>query len=188
MTAIASVILGISALMQVPLTVVLLVSMNGENAEGALGRHLRSLAGNPVLIALVIGMAIGGFELGVPTATATALDWVGALALPLALVCVGASLHVDSTTIDRGATASVVALKLGCMPAIAWVVLTLLGVNAATFTAGIVMLGTPTAVSTYVFATELGGDAEFASLNVFVTTVASVASLTLLIELVGAVA
>jgi len=187
-TAIASVILGIGALMQVPLTVVLLVSMNGENAEGALGRHLRSLAGNPVLIALVIGMAIGGFELGVPTATATALDWVGALALPLALLCVGASLHVDSTTIDRGATASVVALKLGCMPAIAWVVLTLLGVNAATFTAGIVMLGTPTAVSTYVFATELGGDAEFASLNVFVTTVASVASLTLLIELVGAVA
>jgi len=185
-TAIASVILGIGALMQVPLTVVLLVSMNGENAEGALGRHLRSLAGNPVLIALVIGMAIGGFDLGVPTATA--LDWVGALALPLALLCVGASLHVDSTTIDRGATASVVALKLGCMPAIAWVVLTLLGVNAATFTAGIVMLGTPTAVSTYVFATELGGDAEFASLNVFVTTVASVASLTLLIELVGAVA
>ncbi|KKF39220.1 malonate transporter, partial [Halorubrum saccharovorum] len=63
-TAIASVILGIGALVQVPLTVILLVSMNGENAEGALGRHLRSLAGNPVLIALVAGMAIGGFALG----------------------------------------------------------------------------------------------------------------------------
>ncbi|EMA65591.1 AEC family transporter [Halorubrum kocurii] len=184
-TAIASVVLGIGSLVQVPLTVVLLVSMNGANAEGALGRHLRSLASNPVLIALVAGMAIGWFELGVPTAAATALDWVGSLALPLALLCVGATLQVDPATIDRGATASVVGLKVACMPAIAWGALALLGVNAATLTAGVVMLGTPTAVSTYVFATELGGDATFASLNVFVTTVASVASLTLLIELVG---
>lgn len=185
-TAIASVILGIGALVQVPLTVVLLVSMNGATAEGALGRHLRSLAGNPVLIALVAGMAIGGFQIGVPTAAATALDRVGSLALPLALLCVGATLQVDAATIDRGTTASVVALKVACMPAIAWGVLALLGADAATFTAAVVMLGTPTAVSTYVFATELGGDAEFASLNVFVTTVASVASLTVLIELVGA--
>jgi predicted permease len=184
-TAIASVILGIGALVQVPLTVILLVSMNGANAEGALGRHLKSLAGNPVLIALVAGMLIGGFELGLPTAAATALDWVRSLALPLALLCVGATLQVDPSTIDRGATASVVALKVGCMPAIAWGALSLLGVNAATFTAGVVMLGTPTAVSTYVFATELGGDPGFASLNVFVATVASVASLTVLIELVG---
>ncbi|WP_434521820.1 AEC family transporter [Halorubrum sp. AS12] len=184
-TAIASVILGIGALVQVPLTVILLVSMNGADAEGALGRHLRSLAGNPVLLALVAGMAFGWFEVGVPAAAATGLDAVGSLALPLALLCVGATLQIDAATVDRGATASVTALKVACMPAVAWAVLALLDVDAATFTAGIVMLGTPTAVSTYVFATELGGDAEFASLNVFVTTVASVASLTLLIELVS---
>jgi len=183
-TAIASVVLGIGSLVQVPVTVILLVSMNGTNAEGALGRHLRSLAGNPVLIALVAGMAIGWFELAVPTAAATGLDLAGALALPLALLCVGATLQVDPSTVDRGATASVVALKVACMPAIAWAALSLLRVDAAAFTAGVVMLGTPTAVSTYVFATELGGDAGFASLNVFVTTVASVASLTVLIELV----
>lgn len=184
-TAIASVVLGIGSLVQVPLTVILLVSMNGENAEGALGRHLRSLASNPVVLALITGMSIGWVEIGVPTTAATALGWAGSLALPLALLCVGATLQVDRAAIDRGATASVVALKVACMPAIAWATLTLLGVNAATLTAGVVMLGTPTAVSTYVFATELGGDATFASLNVFVTTVASVGSLTLLIELIA---
>jgi len=47
------------------------------------------------------------------------------------------------------------------------------------------MLGTPTAVSTFVFANELGGDREFASLNVFVTTLASVATLFVLITLVS---
>jgi len=187
-TAIASVVLGIGSLVQVPLTVLLLVSMNGETTRGAVGRHLRSLAGNPVLLALVAGMTIGWFEVGVPSPAATALGWAGSLALPLALLCVGATLQVDRAAIDRGATASVVALKVACMPAIAWAALALLGVNAATLTAGVVMLGTPTAVSTYVFATELGGDAGFASLNVFVTTVASVGSMTLLIELIAATA
>ena len=187
-TAIASVILGIGALVQVPLTVIVLVSMNEPTAEGAMGRHLRSVAGNPVLVALVAGIAVGAVDIGVPAAAATALDWAGALALPLALLCVGATLRIDPATIDRRATAAVVALKVACMPAIAWGVLAFLGVGAATLTAGVVMLGTPTAVSTYVFATELGGDAGFASLNVFVTTVASVASLTVLIEAVGTVA
>ncbi len=60
-----------------------------------------------------------------------------------------------------------------------------LAVDAATFTASIVMLGMPTAASTYVFATELGGDEEFASLNVFTTTVASIGTLFVLIVLVG---
>jgi len=50
------------------------------------------------------------------------------------------------------------------------------------------MLRTPTAVSTFVFANELGGDREFASLNVFVTTLASVATLFVLITLVRSVA
>ena len=45
------------------------------------------------------------------------------------------------------------------------------------------MLG-PTAVSTYVFAAQLDGDEEFASLNVFTTTVALIATLFVLITLV----
>jgi len=74
-------------------------------------------------------------------------------------------------------------MKILVMPALAWAVFSALAVDAATFTASIVMLGTPTAVSTFVFAGELGGDTEFASLNVFLTTLASVASLFLLIAL-----
>ncbi|GAB3414570.1 AEC family transporter [Haloparvum alkalitolerans] len=182
-TAVASVILGIGALVQVPLTVTLLSVVNGSDAN-VLG-ELAGLARNPVLIALVAGIAVGTADLAVPAAAATGLDWLGSLALPLALLCVGASLDVDAPEIDLGATGSVVAIKTLVMPAIAVAVFAGFGVDAATFTAAVLMLGMPTAVSTYVFATELGGDAEFASLNVFVTTLASVASLFVLIELVG---
>ncbi len=182
-TAVASVILGVGSLTQVPLTVIVLSTVNGADAN--LGGELASLARNPVLLALVAGVAVGSAAVTVPGTLALGLDGLGSLALPLALLCVGASLRVDAPAIDYGATGSVVALKTLCMPAIAWVAFSLLGVGAPTFTAGVVMLGTPTAVSTYVFAHELGGDAAFASLNVFVTTVASVASLFLIIALVG---
>ncbi|EMA47845.1 transporter [Halococcus saccharolyticus DSM 5350] len=69
--------------------------------------------------------------------------------------------------------------------ALAWVVFSTLAVDPAALTAGVVMFGTPTSVSTFVYTTELGGDEGFASLNVFVTTVASIGSLFVLIHLIG---
>ena len=182
-TAIASVILGIGSLTQVPITILLLVTITG--VETQLRAQLIELVKNPVLIALVLGIAFGslGFELN--STVVSGLDLLAVLALPLALLCVGATLRVDGPSIDWRATGSVVGLKLVVMPALAWIGFSALGVGAATFTAAVVMLGTPTAVSTYVFATELGGDSEFASLTVFASTVGSVGTLFVLISLVS---
>lgn len=182
-TAVASVILGVVSLVQVPLTVLILVVMN--DADAAIAGELTGLLKNPVLLSLFAGLAVGSSGVVVPGTVAVGLDAVGSLALPLALLCVGASLQVDASSVDFGATGSVIGLKVVCMPLLAWAVFSTLAVDPATFTASVVMLGTPTAVSTYVFATELGGDREFASLNVFGTTLVSVATLFVLITLVG---
>ncbi len=182
-TAIASVVLGIGSLTQVPITVLLLVMITG--VETHLRAQLAALATNPVLIALLAGIAFGSLGIGVDPTVVIGLDILAALALPLALLCVGATLRVDGPSIDWEATGSIVGLKLVVMPALAWIGFSALGVGAATFTAAVVMLGTPTAVSTYVFATELGGDSEFASLNVFASTLGSVGSLFVLISLVS---
>jgi len=181
-TAIASVVLGIGSLTQVPITVLVLVSTTG--ADTRLRSQLFELGKNPVLLALIGGIAVGSLGIGVAEPVVAVLDVLAALALPLALVCVGATLQVDAT-FDWRSTGSVIGLKLVVMPAVAWAAFSALGVGSATFTASIVMLGTPTAVSTYVFASELGGDSEFASVNVFATTVASLATLFVLIRLVS---
>lgn len=182
-TAIASVILGIGALIQVPLTVAILVVVNGT--ETSVRQQVRRLVSNPVLLALLAGMIVG--TAGVPVhATAVAgLDVLAGFALPLAVLCVGASLEVDLPSLDLRTTGAVTVLKMACMPAIAWGVFTALGADGDTFTAAVVMLAMPTAVSTYVFSSELGGDAPFASVNVFATTVASVATLLVVIALLG---
>jgi len=162
--------------------VLLLVTITG--ADTRLRAQLLELARNPVLLALLGGIAVGSLGVRLNPAVVVGLDVLAALALPLALLCVGATLQVDGPSIDLGATGAVVGLKLIVMPAIAWLAFSVLAVDASTFQAAVVMLGTPTAVSTYVFAYELGGDSEFASLNVFVTTLGSVGSLFVLISLV----
>ncbi|GAA0276758.1 AEC family transporter [Halobacterium noricense] len=179
-TAVASVVLGVGSLVQVPLTVFVLTTVS--EADASVRAELAKLAKNPVLLALVAGLVVGSVGLTVPVTATAGLDSLGTLALPIALLCVGASLEVDLPNVDVGATGSVVALKIVLMPAIAWATFSLLGVDTATFTAAVVMLSSPTAVSTYVFANELGGDEAFASLNVFLTTLVSVGTLFVLIS------
>ncbi len=53
-----------------------------------------------------------------------------------------------------------------CSAGAGWPVYSSLSMDTTALGAAVVMLGTPTAVSTYVYTTELSGDAAFASLNV----------------------
>jgi len=179
----AAVVLGIGILVQTPLTVGSLIAIN--DAEADVVDELRGVATNPVLIALIVGLGFSTAGLGVPGTVATGLGAVSELALPIALLCVGASLSVVGSDVDLGLTGSVVAMKIGLMPAVAWVVFTFLAVDATAAAAVVVMLGMPSAVSTYVYATELGGDSQLASLNVFATTLASLGTVTVILSVMG---
>ena len=181
--AIASVVLGLGALTHVPVTVFLLIRINDSDAS--LRGELRELATNPVLVSLAAGIAASVGGVGVPALAVAGLDAVATLALPLALVCVGAKLDTELSLSTLRPTTGVVVLKVVWMPLLAWVVFSALGVGSTALSAAVIMLGVPTAVSTYVYTSELGGDAAFASMNVVVTTVASLGTLSVLVWLLG---
>jgi len=180
-TAVASVILGIGAVTHVPVTVFLLVRINGSDAS--LVGECRKLLTNPVLIALAAGITASILALSVPETLIQVLGVPAELALPVALLCIGATLDTDLPLSDVQETVSVVGLKVLWMPALAWLVYSSLPVDATALGAAVVMFGAPTAVSTYVYTTELGGDAAFASLNVFTSTVVSIGTLSVLVWL-----
>ncbi|MFB6308306.1 MAG: AEC family transporter [Haloarculaceae archaeon] len=177
----ASVILGVGALTQVPLTILFLITIN--DADAAVHEELGSLATNPVILSLAAGLTVAATGLPVPQAAVGVLAPVGQLALPIALLCVGASLQIAASPGDFERVGSVVALKVFLMPALAWVAFTLLGADTLTLQTAVVMFATPTAVSTFIYANELGGDADLASLNVFATTVVSLGTLFVLLRL-----
>lgn len=173
--ATASVILGLGALVQIPLTILVLVTLNDADAD--LRDELVSVVTNPVLLTLAVSLGVASAGLGVPAAVDTGLGWLATLSLPVALLAVGGAMELGDLDVQFTRTGTVVALKVLVMPLVAWVVFTGLDVDTLTRNAGVVMFGAPTAVSTYVYAAELGGDSELASVNVFATTVAAIVSL-----------
>lgn len=180
-TAVASVLLGIGSITHVPVTVFLLVRINGSDASFV--AECRKLLSNPVLVALAAGIGATVFGVPVPGTVVDALAVPAELALPFALLCIGASLDTDLPAAHVEKTASVVALKVLWMPALAWLVYSSLPVGSTALATAVVMFGAPTAVSTYVYTTEMGGDAAFASLNVFTSTVVSIGTLSVLVWL-----
>lgn len=170
-TAKASLILGAAALTQVPLTIAVLVTLNDRD-ESVLD-EVATLLTNPVIGALVLGLVFSAFGIGVPDPIVFGLESLATLALPIALLAVGASLSPEFGSIDAPTVGRVVLLKTLLMPLLAYVVFTAMSAPQSTLQAGVLMLAMPTAVSTFVYASELGGDRELASLNVFATTIVS---------------
>ena len=179
----ASVILGVGALVHVPATVVILSVVNDADAD--LASEAVSLLRNPVLLALGAGLASAAVGWAPPAAVTTGLPWAAEAALPLALVGVGASLALDGVAIDYPTVGAVAAMKLLAMPGIAFAAFSALGGAPSPVRAGVVMFAMPTAVSTFVYASALGGDDGLASVDVFATTVASAATLLPVLWLVG---
>ena len=179
----ASVVLGVGALVQVPLTVLLLTRTTTTEAD--LVGELRALARNPVLVALGLGLAFAAVGLDLPGLAREALAGVGSFALPVALLAVGASLSTDGDVVDPPTVGAVAAVKLLAMPLVAVGVFTALSTSPSTLRAGVVMLAMPTAVSTYIYTSELGGDRELASATVVATTVAAVGTLFGVVQLLG---
>jgi predicted permease len=171
----ASLVLGISALIHISTTVVVLTRLTG--AETQLRAELAELVRNPVLLALMAGLTGATVGLVVPPTATRLLETLGALALPIALLTVGATFTRDQGLVDSSIVGQVAALKLVAMPLVALGVFMLLEPVASTVRAAVVMLAMPTAVSTYIYADELGGDADLASATVVATT--AVALLTL---------
>lgn len=180
----ASVVLGVGALVQVPLTVLLLARTTSADAD--LGAELRGVARNPVLVALGLGLIGAAVGISLPTVASRALSTVGAFALPVALLSVGASLTADGL-VDPTTVGVVAGVKLLGMPALAGIVFLALSVPPSTLRAAVLMLAMPTAVSTYIYASELGGDRQLASATVVATTVAAVATLLVVVRLLAVV-
>jgi len=176
----ASVLLGVGALVQIPSTVFVLTSLN--DADASFADELRGVARNPIVLSLVAGIAASAFGVPIPGVADRALGAVSRLALPAALLSVGASLVLDVDGVEFGTVARVGALKILVMPLVGVVAFTALGNDPLTVRAGTVMLAMPTAVSTFIYANQLGGDAELASTNVFATTVASLGTVFVLLH------
>jgi predicted permease len=131
---------------------------------------------NPLILGCAGGILWSVTGLGMPVAVDQSLELVGRVALPLALLTVGASLDLRRLSAEIGAAAMASGLKLAVYPAAVWLGLRALGLSGVTLAVPVLLMASPTAITSFVMAREMQGDERLAGAIVIGTTVASLAT------------
>lgn len=138
---------------------------------------LRNLIGNPLIIASVLGLAFNFLPLSLPDALHSAIYFLGQTGLPLALLVVGAGLNLTTILGKTFALGISSVAKLALMPLLIYHITNYLKL-APEDTAILVLYGAlPTAMSSYVLSSQLGGDKEIMAQIITLQTLLAAATL-----------
>ena len=146
-------------------------------AGGLTWRVTKSIVTNPLVIACMAGIACAVLQVQLPTAAARGLDSLGRMALPLALLSIGAGLHVENIRGYLGAALVAALFNVALLPLIGWGLCRLLELSKTETLVALIFLACPTASSAYVYARQLAGDSEFAGRVIVLSTILSAGSL-----------
>ncbi|HRR72348.1 MAG TPA: AEC family transporter [Syntrophorhabdaceae bacterium] len=132
-----------------------------------------SIIKNPVIIATFLGLIVLYTGITIPKVILRGMVILSNIALPMALIMIGASIAVEN--IKRSFRFSFVAaiLKLLVLPGFAALYSFVLHIPFKDIIPVFILLATPTATTSYIMAHEIGGDPELASNTVTLSTIIS---------------
>lgn len=139
---------------------------------------LKKVARNPILWGIFLGAPFALWGWPVPTPVDKALSMLGSLASPLSLIVIGAQFRGEAALQKKGPTLGAAFVKLLLLPALALPLGVVLGFRQDALIALLVMCGTPSAVSSYIMAENMGNDGQLACGIVAVTTLLSAVTVT----------
>ncbi|NDV63452.1 AEC family transporter [Puniceicoccales bacterium CK1056] len=164
-------------------SVLLLIGSRDGDASDRMRGMLKSIATNPLILASVGGVILFLLPFSLPEPVYNTLEFVGRIAAPAALICVGGGMAVVSMEGRyRSATFSAI-LKTAVTPLFAWVMSLPFNLSSETTLLLMIFAATPTAVASYVMAKELDGDEAMASGGIVLSTVFSIISLSIVVGL-----
>ena len=139
--------------------------------------YLGELARNPLIVATLAGLLANLAGLQLPELAATTLTRIGAAALPLGLMAVGAGLRFGALREGPGLAAGLMGIRHLLLPALAIVLVIRLGLPPAQQAVLVAFSAMPTASSAYVLASRMGGNGAYVAGLVTVSTLLAMAGL-----------
>jgi predicted permease len=159
----ASIIAGFIMILQNFLSVVAL-QFNSNDASTSKSKRdaVLRILGNPVILSALAGILFSSTGLKLPLVISRSLDILSGLALPMALILIGASLSFKLMRLKMFRIFSSSILKLILLPGVGFFLFRLFDINLQDYLPGLILLASPTATLTYVMAREMNGDSDFA--------------------------
>lgn len=137
-------------------------------------RILKGVLLNPLIIATLAGFLLWYFQIPLPTMIETPLRNLGSIATPLVLFILGASLDFGKARANRKLLVISVTGRLIGVPLIFLSLAIALGIRDVSLAALIAVYASPTSVSSFPMAQQMGGNGDLAGGQVVFTTVFSI--------------
>ena len=191
--ALAERLAGAPGLAWTALLVAVCVPVCNIAAVWPLARHggqgyLRELSRNPLILSTGSGLAFNLLGLQLPDLASLTLSRIGAAALPLGLMAVGAGLQMGALREAPRLAASLLTIRHALLPLVAIVLVLWVGLPPAQQAIVVAFAALPTASSAYVLATRMGGHGGFVAGLVTLSTLIGMAGLPLALMLLRAAA
>ena len=139
--------------------------------------YLRELLRNPLIISTLAGLLANLAGLRLPDPLATTLSRIGAAALPLGLMAVGAGLRFGALRQGPRLAAGLMAIRHLVLPAVAIPLVISLRLPPTMQAVLVAFSALPTASSAYVLAARMGGNGAYVAGLVTVSTLLAMAGL-----------
>lgn len=173
----------VTPLYNVIAVVVLTLASPGENRKIDVRSILLSVLKNPLIIAIALGFASSLAGLSYPLALTRTFSYFSSLATPLALAVIGAAFSFSSLTKDIRSSMVASFLKLVAFPAVVILSAIAIGFSTDEVLALFILFAVPTAATSYIMTSAMGGDEDMATSIIMLTTVLSVLTITAFIFL-----
>lgn len=172
-------IIGSVPLYNIMAVVVLSVSADaGSDHKAAIAKTLRGIVTNPIILGIIAGLAWSLTGVTMPNMVDKTLTNVGNLATPLGLLALGASIRPEDVKGKLKLACCTSFMKLVGLCCVFLPVAVQLGFRDAKLVAIMVMLSSPTTVSSFVMARNMGHDGTLTANAVVLSTVLSAFTLT----------
>lgn len=150
-------------------------------------RLLKDIAQNPLIIAIVLALLARQLELVFPAMLLQTGDYLASITLPLALLCIGASLDFSLLRRSSLSAFGASAFKLLIVPVVLLAFGWLLDLPAQSMGVLFLMAAAPTATVSFIMARAMGGNSQLAASIVALSTLLSVVTASVGLALLNSV-
>ena len=160
--------------------IILTVTSSEGKFNGALVKKLLvGVVTNPIILGIAAGMVWSLLRLPMPVFLSKSVHSIASTATPLALLVLGATFKGREALQKIGPTIAAAFLKLVAIPAAIFPFAIHMGFRGSELVAIMIMLASPTTVTCYIMAKNMGGDDTLSASVVMTATLLSSVTLTL---------
>ncbi|MBK3868332.1 AEC family transporter [Pseudomonas stutzeri] len=182
--SLGGVLAGVVILVYNSLSAVVLAIYSPGGRVGAKG-ILLSILRNPLIIGVVAAVPFAYWQVALPGWLMTSGQYFAQMTLPLALICIGATLTLDVLRQSSGSALSSSLMKMIWLPAIATSGAWMFGFRGAELGILFLYFASPTAAASFVMARAVNSNHQLAAAIIVITTLMAALSINLGLFLLG---